>query len=54
MIKFAFRGYCTGHVVLNDLEFVSMIGWKVEIQRVAVVKFRLHNRCCNDAGSIEV
>ena len=39
VFKFAFAGNCTGHVVLDDLEFVDVIGRQVEIQRITVVKF---------------
>jgi hypothetical protein len=38
-VKFAFAGYCTGCVVLDDLKFVDMVGWKVKVEGVAVVEF---------------
>lgn len=39
VFEFAFAGNCTGHVVLDDLEFVEVMGRQIEIQRIAVVKF---------------
>ena len=54
VVKFAFGCYCTGHVVLDNLEFVDMIGWKVKVQGVTVVKFGMDKRCCNGVGSMEI
>ena len=31
MVKFAFGGNCTGHVVLDNLQFVDVMGRKVEV-----------------------
>ena len=32
---------CTGHIVVDDLEFLKVVKWKVEMEGVAVVKFGL-------------
>ena len=54
MVKLAFACDCAGHVVLDNLEFLKVMRWQVEVKRVAVIKFRLDKRCCNDTGSFEV
>jgi hypothetical protein len=38
MGKFASTSDSTGHVVLNCLELMDVIGWKVEVEGVAVVE----------------
>ncbi len=38
VFEFALAGNCTSHVVLDDLEFVDMIGRQIKIKRIAVVK----------------
>ena len=38
VFELALAGNCTGHVVLDDLEFVDMVGWEIKIERIAVVK----------------
>ena len=32
MVKFAFGCDCSGHVVLDDLEFGDVVCWKVEVE----------------------
>jgi len=54
VVEFSFAGDCAGHVILDDLEFVNVVGWKVEIEGVTVVKFGLDKRCGNGAGGLEV
>ena len=53
-VKFAFRCDCSGHVVLDDLEFGDVVCWKVEVEWVAVVKFGLNQGCCNGTGSFKI
>jgi len=40
--------------VLNNLKMICLKFWKVVVQRVAVFKFRVNNRCGNDTSSFEV
>ena len=44
----------TSKRVLNLLEPVKLIVWKVMIERVTVVKFRVNYRGGNSAGCFEV
>ena len=39
---------------LNYLKTIYLRFWKVVAQRVAVIKFRVNNRCGNGTGSFEV
>jgi len=40
--------------VLNNLKTICLRFWKVVVQRVAVIKLRVNNRCDNGTGSFEV
>jgi len=40
--------------VLNYLKTIYFRFWKVVVQRVAVIKLRVNNRCGNGTGSFEV
>jgi len=40
--------------VLNYLKTICLRFWKVVVQRVAIMKFRVNNRCGNGTGSFEV
>ena len=53
-VEFEFECDCSGHVVLDDLEFGDVACWKIEVERVAVVKFGLDQGCCNGAGSLKI
>ena len=44
----------TSKRVLTLLEPVKLIVWKVVIERITAVKFRMNNGVCNDAGCFEV
>jgi len=39
---------------LNNLKTICLRFWKVVVQRVAVIKLRVNNRCGNGTGSFEV
>ena len=52
MVKFAFGSDSTGHVVLDNLEFLEMVLRKIEVQRVAIIKFGLDKRGCYYTGSV--
>jgi len=43
-----------GKRVLNNLKTICLRFWKVVIERVAVIKHRVNNRCGNGTGSFEV
>jgi len=43
-----------GKRVLNSLRTICLRFWKVVVQRVAVIKIRVNNRCGNGTGSFEV
>jgi len=40
--------------ILNNLKMICLRFWKVVVQRVAVIKLRVNNRCGNGTGSFEV
>ena len=40
--------------VLNNLKTTCLRFWKVVVQRVAVIKLRVNNRCGNGTGNFEV
>ena len=40
--------------VLDSLESLELSLWKVVVERVAVVKFRMNQRCDDGTGSVEV
>jgi len=40
--------------VLNYLKTIYLRFWKAVVQRVAIIKFRVNNRCGNGTGSFEV
>ena len=54
MVKFVFGGDCTGHVVLDNLQFVDVIGRKVKVKRVTVIKLGVDKRGSNIRGSGKV
>ena len=54
MTEFGSLNHSQGKRVLNYLKMVYLRFWKVVVQRVAVIKFRVNNRCDNGTGSFEV
>ena len=54
MTEFGSLNHSPGKRVLNNLKTICLRFWKVEIQRVAVIKLRVNNRCGNGTGSFEV
>ena len=54
MTEFGGLNHDPGKRVLNNLKTICLKFWKVVIQRVAVIKFRVNNRCGNGTGSFEV
>jgi len=43
--EFGSLNHILGKRVLNNLKTICLRFWKVVIQRVAVIKFRVNNRC---------
>ena len=54
MTEFGSLNHSPGKRVLNNLKTICLRFWKVVIQRVAVIKLRVNNRCGNDTSSFEV
>ena len=54
MTEFGSLNHSPGKRVLNNLKTICLRFWKVVIQRVAVIKLRVNNRCGNGTGSFEV
>ena len=54
MTEFGSLNHSPGKRVLNNLKTISLRFWKVVVQRVAVIKLRVNNRCGNGTGSFEV
>ena len=54
MTDFGSLNHIPGKRVLNNLKTICLRFWKVVVQRVAVIKFRVNNRCDNGTGSFEV
>ena len=52
--EFGSLNHSPGKRVLNNLKTICLRFWKVVVQRVAVMKFRVNNRCGNGTGSFEV
>jgi len=52
--EFGRLNHSPGKRVLNNLKTIFLRFWKVVIQRVAVIKLRVDNRCGNGTGSFEV
>jgi len=52
--EFGGLNHSPGKRVLNNLKTICLRFWKVVIQRVAVIKLRVNNRCVNGTGSFEV
>jgi len=50
--EFGSLNHSPGRRVLNNLKTICLRFWKV--QRVAVIKHRVNNRCGNGTGSFEV
>jgi hypothetical protein len=42
MVEFSFGCDCTGHIILDYLKFVDAVSWQVEVERIAIVEFRLN------------
>ena len=49
--EFGGLNHSPGKRVLNNLKTIRFRFWKVVIQRVAVIKLRVNNRCGNGTGS---
>ena len=54
MTEFGSLDHSPGKRVLNNLKTICLRFWKVIVQRVAVIKPRVNNRCGNGTGSFEV
>jgi len=54
VIEFGSLNHSPGKRVLNNLKTICLRFRKVVVQRVAVIKFRVNNRCDNGTGSFEV
>ena len=54
MTEFGSLNHSPGKRVLNNLKTICLRFWKVVVQRVAVIKLRVNNRCSNGTGSFEV
>ena len=54
MTEFGNLNHRPGKRVLNNLNTICLRFWKVVVQRVALIKFRVNNRCDNGTGSFEV
>ena len=56
MTEFGSLNHSPGKRVLNNLKTICLRFWKVVlvVQRVAVIKLRVNNRCGNGTGSFEV
>jgi len=52
--EFGILNHILGKRVLNNLKTICLRFWKVVIQSVAVIKFRVNNRCGSGTGSFEV
>ena len=54
MTEFWSLNHSPGMRVLNNLKTICLRFWKAVVQRVALIKFRVNNRCGNGTGSFEV
>ena len=54
MTEFGSLNYSPAKEVLNNLKTICLRFWKVVVQRVAVIKLRVNNRCGNGTGSFAV
>ena len=54
MTEFGSLNHSPGKKDLNYLKTIYLKFWKVVVDRVAVIKFIVNNRCGNDTGSFEV
>ena len=54
MTEFESLNHSPGKRVLNNLKTICLRFWTVVVQRVAVIKLRVNNRCGNGTGSFEV
>ena len=54
MTEFGSLNHRPGKRVLDDLKTICLRFRKVVVQRVAVIKLRVDNRCGNGTGSFEV
>ena len=54
MTEFGSLNHSPGNRVLNKLKTIGLRFWKVVVQRVAVIKLRVNNRCGIGTGSFEV
>jgi len=52
--EFRNLNHSPGKRVLNNPKTICLRFWKVVVQRVAVIKLRVNNRCGNSTGSFEV
>jgi len=52
--EFVSLNHSSGKRVLNNLKTICLRFWKVVVQRVAVIKLRVNNRCDNGIGSFKV
>jgi len=52
--EFGSLNHSPGKRVLNNLKTICLIFRKVVVQRVAVIKLRVNNRCDNCTDSFEV
>jgi len=54
MIELGSLHHSSSKKVLNYLKTIYLRFWKAVVQRVAVIMFRVNNRCGNGTGSFEV
>jgi len=52
--EFGSLNHSPGKTVLNNLNTICLRFWKVVVQRVAVIKLRVNNRCGNGTDSFEI
>ena len=54
MTEFWSLNHSPGKRVLNNLKTICLRFWKFVVQRVAVIKLRVNNRCGSGTDSFEV
>ena len=54
MREFRSSTNCSSKTVLDRLQAIKLVSWKVEVQGVAIVQLGVDQRCSNCAGCIEI
>ena len=52
MTEFGSLNHSPGKSVLNNMKTICLRFWKVVVQRVAVIKLRVNNRCGNGTSCV--